>query len=121
MVAVLLGEVLRNLALAEGVIEGIVDDLRRYSVAGGLVAIDGERERRPGHLLVGGDIAQRRQRLELLEHLRRPFVELIEIGVLQRVLELGAGNPSADIDVLRRLKEEPCALDLLELRPQGGQ
>ena len=41
VVAVLLGEVLRHLALAEGVVERVVDHLRREAVAGGLVAVDG--------------------------------------------------------------------------------
>ena len=43
-----------------------------------------------GGLLVGGDVAQLRQRLQLGQDLRRPGVELVEIGVLQRVLELRA-------------------------------
>ena len=59
--------------------------------------------------------------LELLEHLGRPFVELGEIGVLQRVLELRARQPAADVDVLRGLQEEARALDLLELRPQPAR
>jgi hypothetical protein len=35
-------------------------------------------------------------------------------------LELRARDPAADIDVLRCLQEEPCALDLLQLRSQPG-
>ena len=46
VVAVLLGEILRDLALAERVVERVVDHLRREPVAGGLVAVDGERQRR---------------------------------------------------------------------------
>ena len=37
-----LGEILRDLALAEGVVERIVDRLRRYAETRGLVAIDGD-------------------------------------------------------------------------------
>ena len=53
--------------------------------------------------------------LQLLEHLRRPRVQLVEVGVLQRVLELRARRAAADVDVLRGLQEQPRALDLLEL------
>ena len=84
------------------------------------VAVDRQRQRRALGLLVGGDVAQLRQRLHLGQHLRRPFVELVEIGVLQRVLILGARRPAADPDVLRRLQEQAGALDLLELGPQAG-
>ena len=77
-----------------------------------------KRQRRAGVLLVGRDVAQFRQGLQLVEDLRRPGVELVEIGVLQRVLELRAREARADGDVLRRLQVEPGALHLRELRPQ---
>ena len=121
VVAVLLGEILRHLALAEGVVERVVDQLRREPVAGGLVAVDGDRQGRARRLLVGGHVAQLGSDLELLEHLRRPLVELVEVGVLQRVLELRARGAAADVDVLRRLHEQPRALDLLELAAAAGR
>ena len=52
------GEILRHLALAEGVVEGVVDLLRLNAEALRRGAIDGERRGGAGDLLVGGDIAQ---------------------------------------------------------------
>ena len=110
MVAVELGEILRDLALAERVVQRVVDQLRLDAEARGGIAVDRQRQRRALGLLVGGDVAQLGQRLQLVEDLRRPVVQLGEIGVLQRVFELGAGRPAAEPDVLRRLQEQPGAL-----------
>ena len=118
VVAVELSEVLRDLALAEGVIERVVDQLRLDAVTRRGIAVDRELQRRSLGLLIGGDVAQLRQRLHLVEHLRRPFVQFGEIGVLQGELELGARGAAAEADVLRGLHVELGALDLLELRPQ---
>ena len=63
VVGVHLGEILRHLPLAEGVVERVVDELRLDSVARSHVAIDLERQRRAGILLIGRDVAQFRQRL----------------------------------------------------------
>ena len=120
MIAVELGEILRHLALAEGVVQRVVDQLRLDAVARCGVAIDLQFKRGAVGLLVGRDVAQLRQRLHLGQDLRRPLVQLGEIGVLQRELELGARRPAAEPDVLRRLHEQPGALDLLELRTQPG-
>ena len=118
VIAVELGEILRDLALAERVVERVVDQLRLDAVARGRVAVDRQRQRRALGLLVGGDVAQLRQCLHLGQDLRRPFVQLVEIGVLQRVFELRPRRPAAEPDVLRRLQEEPGALDLVELGTQ---
>ncbi len=120
VVGVELGEILRDLPLPEGVVERVVDLLRREAEAGGLVAVDGQRQGRAARLLVGRHVAQLRQGPELVEDLRRPVVQLVEVGVLQGVLVLGARLASADIDVLRGLQEQARALDLGELRPQPG-
>ena len=53
-----------------------------------------------------------RQRFQLGEDFRRPLIELVEIGVLQRILEERAAGPPADVDVLRRLQEQSGAFDL---------
>jgi hypothetical protein len=66
-------------------------------------------------LLVARHVAQLRQRLHLVEDLRRPLVQFVEIGVLQGVLVLRARRAPADIDVLRRLQKECRAFDLGEL------
>ena len=88
IISVHLGEILRDLSLAERVIEGVVDELRLDSIARGHVTVDLERQRRAGILLIGRDVPQFGQRLKLIEDLDRPCVEFVEIGVLQRVLEL---------------------------------
>ena len=120
VIAVELREILRHLALAERVVQRVVDQLRLDAVARGGVAVDLQLQRGAVGLLVGGDVAQLRQRLHLRQDLRRPFVQLGEVGVLQRELELGARRPAAEPHVLRRLHEEPGALDLLELGTQAG-
>src|SRR5262245_51628936 len=113
-----LGEILRDLALAEGVVEGVVDQLRRDAEARGLVAVDGDLELRGIRQEIARHVGELRQRAHLLEQLLRPFVELGDVGVLQRVLKTGAGNAGADGDVLRRLQKERRALNFGELRPQ---
>jgi hypothetical protein len=57
VIAVQLREILRDLALAERVIQRVVDQLRLDAVARCVVAIDGQRQRRALGLLVGGDVA----------------------------------------------------------------
>src|SRR5215831_17281030 len=113
-----LGEILRDLALPEGVVEGVVDQLRRDAEARRLVAVDGDLELRGVRQEIARHVGELRQRAHLLEQLLRPFVELGDVGVLQRVLKTGAGNAAADGDVLRRLQEQRRALNLGELRPQ---
>ena len=55
---------------------------------------------------IAGDVGDLRQRPHLVEHLAGPFAQLVEIGILQRVLEARAGDAAADGDVLRRLQEQ---------------
>ena len=110
VVAVQLREILRHLPLAEGVVERVVDQLRRDAVARGLVAIDVERQ---GRAWVCWSVATSRNSgrlLQLVQDLRRPVAEFVEIGILQRVLELRARRAAADVDVLRGLQEQPRAL-----------
>ena len=69
-------------------------------------------------MLIGCDIAQFRQGLEFVQDLGRPLVELVDIGALQRELELRARCAAADTNVLRCLEEESRALNLVELAAQ---
>ena len=71
-VGVHLGEILRHFALAERVVERVVDKLRLDAEPRGHVAVDFQRERRARVLLIGRDVAQFRQRLELVQNLRAP-------------------------------------------------
>ena len=102
-----LGEVLGDLALAGRIVERIVDELRLNPVARGHVAIDAEGQRRAGVLLVGRDVAQLGQGFQLVEDPRRPGAQFVEVGVLQRVLELRPGEAGADGHVLRGLQIDP--------------
>ena len=113
-----LGEILRDLALAERVVERVVDRLRRNAETRRLVAIDGDLESGRVGQQIAGDVGELRQRAQLIRQFLRPLVQLVDIGVLQRVLEAAAGDARADIDVLRRLQEQIGALDLGKLRPQ---
>ena len=109
---------MRDVVLAERVIERVVDDLRLDSETRRGVAIDGDGQLRRGILRVGRDVGQLRQRLELGQQARRPGAQLALIRVLQDVLKLAARDAAADGDVLRRLQEQLGARHLRELRPQ---
>ena len=110
----------RHLPLAEGVVEGVVDRLEADSKAAGAVAIDVDREHQPRGLLIGRHVAQLREALQLGQHLGAPGLQLAEIGVLQRVLVLGARRPATHAHVLHRLKEERHTRDLRQLGTQAG-
>ena len=58
VIAVELREVLRDLALPEGVVKRIVDLLGLDAEPGRLVAVDRQGQRRPVRLLVGRNVAE---------------------------------------------------------------
>ena len=62
----------------------------------------------PGHLA------------QLVEQRVVPLVEFVQVGVLQGVLELGAGDHAADADRRRILQEDADARHGAELGPQAG-
>jgi hypothetical protein len=117
-VGIELSVVLRDLPLPIGVVESVVDQLRRNAEAGGLVAVDRDLELRR----IGQEITRRvgklRQRAELLQHLLRPLDQFVDVGILQRVLVAAASDPGAHVDILRRGQEHVGAGDLGELGPQ---
>ena len=121
VVAVLLREVLRHLALAEGVVERVVDELRREAVAGGLVAVDGEGQRRAGRS--AGPMATSRSSgsdLSFSSTLGAHSFSSSRLASCSVYWNCVRDGAAADVDVLRRLQEEPRALHLLQLRPQPG-
>ena len=120
VVGVHLGEILRHLALAERVVQRVVDHLRLDAEARGGVAVDGQHRGGAAVLLVGGHVAQLRQGAQLVEDLRRPVVQLGGVGVLQGELVQRLGRPAADAHVLAGLQEQLRALDLGKLRAQPG-
>src|SRR2546423_784834 len=114
-----LREILRDLTLAIGIVEGIVDHLWRNAETGGLIAVDGDLELRPGRQEIAGRVGQLRQRAHLGEHSLRPFDQLVDVGGLECVLEATTAGASADIDVLGRSEEDVSPLDLRKLRAQA--
>ncbi len=71
-VQVELGEDGRHLALAEGVVERVVDGLQADAQARRRVAIDGERHLEARRLLIAGHVAELGEVGHRLEHLRAP-------------------------------------------------
>ncbi len=118
VIVVELGEILGHLALAESIVENVIDLLRLDAVARRLVTVDDEAHRRARHLLVGGDVTQERDLAKPRQNLGGPRIELAEIRVLERVLIHGAGEPSAHPDVLRRLQVKTHPGHLGEFGPQ---
>ena len=100
------GEDRRDLALAEGVVEGLVDGLGQDAESRRGVAVDHERGHQPAVLLVGGHVAQRAQLPQLGEHARREAIEVGQVIALERVLVLGIAHAAADAQVLHGLQEQ---------------
>ncbi len=63
----------RNLPLAEGIVEGVVEWLRGDAEARGGVAVDDEHGVQAQVLLVGGDVAQLGNLLHLLDQSAEPI------------------------------------------------
>ena len=112
----------RDLALAEGVVERRRDAARRHAEPGRGVAVDGEVDLQAALLLVGIDVGDdRRVRLQRLDQLRPPGVEVGQRIGLQGELVLGVALAAADPDVLHRLQEEHGARHLGELAAAGAR
>ena len=92
-----------DLALAESVVERVVDGRRRDSQPRGGDAVDGQRHRQSAGLLVGGHVFQQGRLLQLVDQPVRPQVQFGGIGVFERVLVLRAADAVIDGDVLHRL------------------
>src|SRR6266849_1240081 len=122
VVLVELGEDGGDLALAEGVVQGVVDGLGEDAETGGGVAVDDERGLEAAVLLIGGDIAQPRQGPQLGQHPRSNGIDLGEIRAqaLQRVLELGIALPAADAKVLHGLQIQRRAGNMGQLPAQAA-
>ena len=100
-----------HLALAEGVVQRVVDLLRLDAESRRGVAVDRQRRGGARHLLVGGDVAQDAAGCcSFASTFGAQSFSSSRFGVLQRVLELRPRQPAADADVLRRLHVELDAL-----------
>ena len=108
-----------DLALAEGVVEDLVDGGGGDAEARGGVAIDDQGCGQALVLLVGGDVAQLGHGAHAREQLRRPGVQLVQVFVGERVLILRGAAAAADLDVLLGLQEERGAGNAGELCGAG--
>ncbi len=117
-VLVQLGEHDRNLTLAEGVVQRVVDQLRRHAQPRRRVPVDDHLKLPSLVLLVAGDVPKLGKRLELLDEPRSPDVQFFGAGILEAVLELRAAYASFDRQVLHGLHEQADAGDLFQRRLQ---
>ena len=95
----------RRLALAEGVIERIVDLACGEAKPRGGGAIDGQRGLEALVPLIGTDVDELGRVLQRLRDPARPRPQLAQVVGLERVLVLRVALPAADPNVLCRLKE----------------
>ncbi len=109
----------RDLALAEGVIEGVVDLAGAQLQAIGGVAVDHQIGFQPLVLLVGIDVGQIGRREQRRQQLGRPGAQFGKIVRLQRVLILRVRLASADPDILRGLQEQAGAGNLCQPAAQA--
>ncbi len=109
-----------DLALAEGVVEGVVDLAGGDAEALGRLPVDGDLGLEPALLLIAVDIGQLRDMAQRLGQLRRPFMQIAQIVALQGVLVLRVALAPADPDVLDRLQEKLRARHRLQLAAQPG-
>src|SRR5580704_16062033 len=115
VILVQLGIESRNLALAEGVVERVVDHVGGDAHARSCHAVDHQSLCQSTHLLVGGHVAQLRNTLEFFYEPRGPQVQFVQIGIFQRELILRAAHAVFDREVLHGLHVERHAVDLLNL------
>ena len=110
----------RDLALAECVIQRVVDlaGADAQPACGG--AVDHQVGFQALLLLVGIDVAQHRVVLQRGQQLRRPFVQHGGAVGLQGVLVGGVALPAADADVLDRHQEQPGARHHRQFAAQPG-
>ena len=102
-----------DLALAEGVVEGVVDGGGSDAEAGGGGAVDDERDGETAGLFVGGDVFKVGQILKASDEAIGPVAEFVGVGVFEGELILSAADTVVDGDVLHGLHEELDALDVL--------
>ena len=105
-------------ALAEGVVERVVDQLGRDPQPRRGHAVDDERGLEALVLLVGRHVGELRQLPQRLEDFRRGGQQLLRVVYLERVLVLRRARSSARAHVLDRLEGEVGARDVGGLPPQ---
>ena len=115
-----LGKHRRHLPLAERVIQRIDNDLRGDAHARRRVAVDDEHGRQPLVLLIAAHVAQFGKRLQGLDELRRPPVQLLGIRIFKGVLVLRPAHAILHREILHRLHEQGDALRPSAVAIAGG-
>jgi len=77
-----------DLALAEGIVERLIDCLGRDAEARGRVAVERDAELQARSLLIGGHVFQLGQLAQSLDDFGRPLFQLVQICILDGVLVL---------------------------------
>ena len=120
VVLVQLGEDGGDLALAEGVVERVVDVGHGDAETRRSVAIDDELRAEALVLQIAGDVGDGRVLAELLHHFARVGGEFSGVWIFEGVLELGAADAVFNGEVLQRLEEELDAIDVGDLGLQAA-
>ncbi len=110
----------RDLALAEGVVQHVVDHLRRDTQPRRRVPVDHHAGLQPLEQLVAGHVAQLRQALELAHELWSPFGQFLRVGIFETVLILRAADACFHSQVLHRLHEQRDAFHARQARLQAA-
>src|SRR5215469_5713082 len=105
-----------DLALAEGVVESVVDGGGQNAQAGRGVAVDNQRSEKALVELVTGNVADHGNVAEFVHKARHPVGELLGVGILQAVLKFRAADAVFDGEVLHRLHKQRDAVDFGQLR-----
>src|SRR6266849_4696549 len=113
-----LGENRGDQALAESVVERVVDVRGENPQTGSGIAINGEHRHQALILLVAGNVAQLGKSFEPVDETRHPVGKLFGVDVLKTVLELRAADAIFDGQVLHRLHEKGNAINFAEFRLQ---
>ena len=108
----------RDLPLAEGVVERVVDRLRGDAQPRRRTSIDGQPSGEPLVLLVAAHVPQLRPPAAPRPACGPP-VQLRRVRIFERVLVLRAAHAVFDREVLHRLHEQRDALDLRQLGLQA--
>ena len=109
-----------DLALAEGIVEHILDRLHGDAQAGGAVAVHHDFGGEPILLLVGRDMGEIGAGAQTVDQQRRPVRELGLIGIGEGVLVLGTADSGADLDILHGLEEHREAGNAFKPMLQAG-
>ena len=110
----------RHLALPEGVIEGVVDQLWRDAESRRGSAVVLHHRLQPLVLLIGIHVGNARNTPQSLQHSRTIDIQILQIFAFHRELIEGAARPPADPYILRRLQIKSGARLGGQFRPQPG-